>query len=58
MAFCLSVKKQYIYSYVILNIKISIVRGTVIYNAHIKFELNQKRRLETGIHQTPYWYTP
>ena len=29
--------------------KINIVRGTVIYNAHIKFEDNRKYHLDIGI---------
>ena len=28
--------------------KINIVQGTVIYNAHIKFELNRKHRLDSS----------
>ena len=33
----------------LMQIKINVVRGTVIYNAHTKFELNQKHRLDTNI---------
>ena len=48
MAFCASSQKT-IYP---VRTKINIVRETVIYNAHFKFEFNEKHRLDTSIFPT------
>ena len=48
MTFCVTRKKKK-KSILPAHTKTNIVRGTMTYNAHIKFELNQKHRLDISV---------